>query len=200
MFLQFSLLSRCNPIYSTVVDGGIATLFKYSGGLVSHRNVKVKYVDLDSFILIFHVWSQLWNTLGTLGGRRRFERHHYGKSGWPYHKQMCLSCRLVPVLQINEPQCIEAASCSCHVAYLATCKYLWEICWYMKPSATELRSVRLSSCKMWRRVVWWKFTVFSKKPVLILLSWRCKQKVFPSCLSVFTRLQRITYRKVATLM
>jgi len=55
--LQFSLLSKCNPRYFTVVAGGTDTLFKYIGGLGSRRNMKVKYVDLDSFILIFHVWS-----------------------------------------------------------------------------------------------------------------------------------------------
>jgi len=50
----------------------------------------------------------------------------------------------------------------------------------MKPSATELRSVRrFPSCKMWRRAVWWKFTIVSKDPILILLSWRQKGKAVP---------------------
>jgi len=33
---------------------GISTLLKKIGSLGSRRNVKVSYVDLDSFILIFH--------------------------------------------------------------------------------------------------------------------------------------------------
>jgi len=198
---QFSLLSKCNPRYFTVVAGVIATLFKYIGGLGSRHILKVRYVDFTHLFSFstsrasFEVYS------GTVGGRGRFEGHQYGKSEWECHQRMCLSWHLVPLLQRNKRCCIEAAYCSCHVAYLATCKYLWEICWYKKPSATEFRSVRrLPSCKMWRRVVWWKFTIVSKEPMLILLSWRCKQKLSPGCLSVFTRLQRVTYRKAATLM
>jgi len=34
-------------------------------------------------------------------------------------------------LQRKGRRCIEATSCSCHAAYLATCKYLWRICWYV---------------------------------------------------------------------
>jgi len=51
---QFSLFSKCNPRYFTVAAGGISTLFKQIVGLGSRRSVKVRYIDLDSFILIFH--------------------------------------------------------------------------------------------------------------------------------------------------